>query len=102
MPDLSIQIHDPEDTLENNSSDTSDEEDAAYDGLDFVLATRKKSRTIHHPQSEQINLLWQIFVENVDPMTKVVHTPSLQPAIERSANNVKTIPRSFEPLMFAI
>ena len=41
-------------------------------------------------------------MENVDPLTKVVHVPTLRPAIQKAASNVGTIPRSLEALMFAI
>lgn len=46
--------------------------------------------------------LWQIYTENFDPLTKIVHVPTLQPAIQRAASNTEAIPRGFEALMFAI
>ena len=49
-----------------------------------------------------INQLWQIFTENVDPLTKIVHVPSLQPAIQKAAADLERVPRSFEALMFAV
>ena len=41
-------------------------------------------------------------MENVDPLTKVVHVPTVGPAIQKAASNTRTIPRGFEALMFAI
>lgn len=55
-----------------------------------------------HPPPERILQLWQIFVENVHPLTKVVHVPTLRPAMQKAASNPGTVPRSFEALMFAI
>ena len=55
-----------------------------------------------HPSPERIQQLWQIFAENVDPLTKVVHIPTVWPAIQKAASNTQAIPRSFEALMFAI
>lgn len=46
--------------------------------------------------------LWQVFIDNVDPLTKVVHVPTLQPAVNRAAGDLANIPRSFEALLFAI
>lgn len=46
--------------------------------------------------------LWEIFIENVDPLTKVVHVPTLQPAIQKATTEIGSVPRSFEALMFAI
>lgn len=55
-----------------------------------------------HPSVEQIPQLWEIFVENVDPLTKLIHVPTLQPVIQKATVNLKVIPRSLEALMFAI
>ena len=88
--------------MEDFSNDTSDLE-ASDDDFGFVLSSQSKSNTrSRHPPPERIHQLWQIFVENVDPLTKVVHVPTLRPAIQEAASNIGTIPRSFEALMFAI
>jgi hypothetical protein len=55
-----------------------------------------------HPSQNDIHLLWEIFRQNVDPLTKIVHAPTLQQAIERAARNVEAVPRGFEALMFGI
>lgn len=68
-----------------------------------MLGIRPKSHTkIRHPPNEIILQLWQIFVERIDPLTKVVHVPTLQPAIQKAASDTTSIPRTFEALMFAI
>jgi hypothetical protein len=55
-----------------------------------------------HPPSEKILQLWHIFGENVDPLTKVVHVPTLGPSIDNAAMNTSSISRGLEALMFAI
>jgi hypothetical protein len=88
--------------LEDSSSEASDAE-ASDEGLGFVLDVPLKLHKHHsHPPTEIIYQLWQVFTENVDPLTKVVHVPSLQPFIQKAATNIKKIPRSYEALMFAI
>lgn len=88
--------------MEDSSNDASDLE-TSDDDSNFVLSSQPKSNTrSRHPPPERIQQLWQIFIENVDPLTKIVHVPSLRPAIQKAASNIKTIPRSFEALMFAI
>ena len=88
--------------MEDSSNDASDLE-ASDDDFGFVLGSQSKSNTrSRHPPPERIHQLWQIFIENVDPLTKVVHVPTLRPAIQKAASNIRTIPRSFEALMFAI
>lgn len=96
------EFHDPEDALENSSDDASDLE-SSDDDFAFVLGSQPKTNTgPRHPPAERIHQLWQIFIENVDPLTKIVHVPTLRPAIQKAASSIGTIPRSFEALMFAI
>ena len=88
--------------MEDSSNDASDLE-ASDDDFSFVLSSQPKSNTrSRHPLPEHIHQLWQIFIENVDPLTKVVHAPTLRPAVQKAASNIGAIPRSFEALMFAI
>ena len=73
------------------------------DDLDFVLHNQSTSRARpRHPPPEHILQLWKVFIENIDPLTKVVHVPTLQPAFQKAAKDVTNIPRSFEALMFAV
>jgi hypothetical protein len=88
--------------LDDSSNDASDLE-ASDDDFGFVLTSHSKSTTRpRHPPPECIHQLWQVFVENVEPLTKVVHVPTLRPAIDKAASNITAVPRAFEALMFAI
>jgi hypothetical protein len=83
-------------------NDASDLE-ASDDDFEFVLGGHSKfNASSRHPPPERIHQLWQIFIENIDPLTKVVHVPTLRPAVQKAASNIGTIPRSFEALMFSI
>ncbi|KAE8442681.1 hypothetical protein EG329_002926 [Mollisiaceae sp. DMI_Dod_QoI] len=96
------ELVDPEDALQDYSNDSSDPETSNND-FSFVLSSEPKfDPKSRHPPPEFIHQLWQIYIENVDPLTKVVHVPTLRPAIQKAASNIGTIPRSFEALMFAI
>ena len=46
--------------------------------------------------------LWQIFLDNINPMTKLIHQPTLQKTIVQSTSQLDNLPRSLEALMFAI
>ena len=88
--------------MEDSANDASDLE-ASDDEFGFVVNSQMKPISrVRHPPPESIHQLWQIFIENVDPLTKVVHVPTLRSAIQKAASNIVTIPRSFEALMFAI
>lgn len=55
-----------------------------------------------HPEPIYIFRLWQIFVEKVDPVTKIVHVPSLQQRIMEASWNLENVTKSTEAIMFAI
>ncbi|TAQ91647.1 hypothetical protein B7494_g41 [Chlorociboria aeruginascens] len=93
------EFHDPGDAFEECTNDLSGS-DESDDGFACVLNKQSKSNNrSHHPPSKRIHQLWQIFIENVDPLTKVMHVPTLQQAIQKAMSNSRTIPRSFEALL---
>jgi hypothetical protein len=55
-----------------------------------------------HPEPVKIFRLWQIYLENVNPLLKVTHTPSMQGQIIEAASNVSNISPGLEALLFAI
>ena len=55
-----------------------------------------------HPEPVQIFRLWQMYLDNVNPLLMVTHTPSLQASIIEAASNVSAIGPDLEALMFSI
>lgn len=55
-----------------------------------------------HPDPVQIFRLWQIYLDNVNPLLKVTHTPSLQGRIIEAAGNVTNLNPTLGALMFSI
>lgn len=55
-----------------------------------------------HPEPAQILRLWQTYLENVNPLLKVTHTPTLQGRIIEAVSNVTNISSTLEALMFSI
>jgi hypothetical protein len=74
------------------------------DSDDFLLGSRKTAveLTTLHPDTVQIFRLWQIYLDNVDPLVKVTHTPTLQGRLIEAASNVAKIKPNLEALMFGI
>ncbi|KAL1895632.1 hypothetical protein Sste5346_005102 [Sporothrix stenoceras] len=58
--------------------------------------------TALHPGPVQIFRLWQIYLQNVDPLLKITHTPSLQGRIVEAASNLEGIDSTLEALLFSI
>ncbi|KAI4183953.1 MAG: hypothetical protein L6R41_005064 [Letrouitia leprolyta] len=96
------EIHDAEDGPEEDSANDTSDDTAVDDGFAYVLGLKTSRTTFSHPPANVIHRLWRTFVENVNPLTKIVHVPSLQPAIEKAASHVESIPKGFEALMFSI
>ncbi|KAI5923491.1 hypothetical protein F4810DRAFT_669088 [Camillea tinctor] len=55
-----------------------------------------------HPDPVQILRLWQLYLDNVNPLFKVTHTPSLQRSIIEIAGNIRSVKPELEALMFSI
>ncbi|KAI1437371.1 fungal-specific transcription factor domain-containing protein [Xylaria sp. CBS 124048] len=46
--------------------------------------------------------LWQLFVDRVNPLTKLVHIPSLQRYVVTAAANISGVPLAYQALLFSI
>ena len=104
------QFRDPD-----NDSDSSDDGvremvvnralDQSYHN-DALLLFGSCGSTVHistlHPDPVQIFRLWQIYLDNVNPLFKVTHTPSLQGRIIEAASDITNISPTLEALMFGI
>lgn len=55
-----------------------------------------------HPLPSQIQFYWQTFVDNVDPLMKIMHIPTMHKTIREAQENIGCLERSTEVLMFAI
>ena len=55
-----------------------------------------------HPDPVQIFRFWQVYLDNVNPLLKVTHTPTLQTQVIEAASNLSGIDAGLEALMFGI
>ena len=71
---------------------------------DFLIFGQPSNYSLQssHPPPVLIFKLWQIFLDNVHPMVKVFHAPSVQQMILEASGNLSEISTSTEALMFAI
>ena len=76
-----------------------------YGSNDHLLFGSRKTNvdlSTLHPEQVQIFRLWQIYLENINPLLKVTHTPTLQARIIDAASDVTNISPTLEALMFSI
>lgn len=55
-----------------------------------------------HPSTVHIFQLWQIYVDNVNPLLKVTHIPTVQGQILNAVADLSKAPQNIECLLFAI
>lgn len=55
-----------------------------------------------YPEPVHVFRLWQIFLERVNPVCKVIHVPSVQPHVVEAASGTWHVPPNYKPLLFAI
>ncbi|KAH7366584.1 hypothetical protein BKA66DRAFT_573253 [Pyrenochaeta sp. MPI-SDFR-AT-0127] len=72
------------------------------DLLLFGSQTPSGSLRSLHPQPVQIFKLWQSYLDNINPLVKVFHAPSVQQIISTTISNMDDIPKNVEALMFGI
>ncbi|KAL9107650.1 MAG: hypothetical protein Q9227_007457 [Pyrenula ochraceoflavens] len=79
--------------------------DELYENNDYLLFGSRSNAvdlSALHPGQVQIFKLWQIYLENVNPLLKVTHTPTLQARIIDAAGDVASISAELEALMFSM
>lgn len=89
---------DEEISPDNSNANTPDET------VDLLLSDFN-SLDLHDvaPSAVQTFRLWQIFLERVNPVTKIVHVPTMQPiVIEAAAANHHNVAPSMQALLFSI
>ncbi|RYO76316.1 hypothetical protein DL766_009625 [Monosporascus sp. MC13-8B] len=55
-----------------------------------------------HPLPSQIPFMWQVYVENVDPLVKILHVPTMNKIIRDCRNSMNNLSPGTEALMFSI
>lgn len=71
---------------------------------DLLFGTPRSSSDVHclHPRPVQIFKLWQTYLDNVNPLVKIFHTPTTQQLILNATGNLENVPKNLEALMFGI
>ncbi|MCJ1293134.1 hypothetical protein MMC34_004687 [Xylographa carneopallida] len=57
---------------------------------------------ILHPSRDQIPIYWDIYKDNVDPLIRLLHRPTVERLVLNASNNLDSLDKATEALMFAI
>ncbi len=74
------------------------------DGTCLVFDSRPMTAGLasYHPPTVQLFRLFHKFLENVNPLIKIVHQPTVQKQILEAAGDLDNVSKEVEALMFAI
>ena len=72
------------------------------DGFIFGFSSLSVDLQALHPSPDQIFQLWQLYLEVVDPLIKLIHTPSVQRDIVGASRHLIDLSPGTEALLFAI
>lgn len=98
----SILIDPSEDEAESDSSPATSHSYTSHQSFIFGYSSTSVDMFSLHPPADQIPVHWSLFKENVDPLCKVLHVPTIEPKVLEAANHLDKIPKGLECLMFSI
>ncbi|KAJ6191536.1 hypothetical protein N7519_001557, partial [Penicillium mononematosum] len=101
---VSNELPNAADVLDDGSDNGTDNfaQDVSDDYAILSTSATKKVLTELHPSPLNIFKLWQAFLENVNPLTKIIHAPTVQQQILDAMSDLLKVSREIEALMFAI
>ncbi|CAK7210185.1 hypothetical protein SCUCBS95973_000693 [Sporothrix curviconia] len=92
------------DLSDDDSSPQQDDEQPENDHHAFIFGFQSSMVDLRplHPLPSQIPYIWQVYQENVDPVVKILHIPTINKLIREARTNLDNISPAAEALMFAI
>jgi hypothetical protein len=74
------------------------------DNSDLVLGGESPAQSAVDlwPDAGHVFRLWQIFLDRVNPLTKIIHVPTLQPYLAEATSGSNNVPKNIEALLFSI
>ena len=73
-----------------------------FPGALLNMASSNQNLLLYHPSQDDAMILWKIYCENVEPITRILHVPSASRIVETLAANPAASSRTHEALLFAI
>nr|OQO13184.1 hypothetical protein B0A51_17700 [Rachicladosporium sp. CCFEE 5018] len=73
-----------------------------HNGFIFGFSSQNVDMLSLHPLPSYVPLYWQTYKENVDPLVKVLHIPTIEPTILRAASHLAQLSKGFEVLLFTV
>jgi hypothetical protein len=72
------------------------------DGFPFIIGAAPVPIANLHPSTIHIFQLWQIYIDNINPLLKITHVPTVQAQIIEASSDLENAPKNIEALMFSM
>lgn len=92
----------PSDDEDDAHTPESSEPSSQYHSFIFGYSSSNVDMQALHPPEHQARQFWNIYKENVEPLTKVLHVPTFEPTILNAAANVEKVSKGLEAWLFVI
>ncbi|KAG7140743.1 Transcription factor vrtR1 like protein [Verticillium longisporum] len=98
--------HDDDDSEDDETPDHSPQQpvEPSTDHHGFIFGYRSADVDLRrlHPLPSQIPFLWQVYKENVEPLVKILHVPSMEELLRTMRKSPDSLSPANEALIFAI
>ena len=96
-------LDDPsEEEYEHPSPETDPGSTINHQAFVFGYSSTMTSLRILHPPAKMIMKYWEFYVQNVDPLVKILHVPTTEKLLEEAVENIDHVPKATEAMMFAV
>jgi len=107
---LNEELRDPQQIVQEQGKDAaqgdSDEDDnnADLETGRLLFETPKSDRELRQQylRPEIIDILWDTYIRNVDPICKILHVPTFQKVIDLAKENINEVPKNELALLFSV
>jgi len=99
-------LDDPTDEEEDHPTPESDPSSTNarpnHQAFMFGYSSTMLTLRISHPPKSQIPLYWELYMENVNPLIRLLHGPTTGKLLMKAAENLDNLSKGTEALVFAI
>ncbi|KAK0643743.1 fungal-specific transcription factor domain-containing protein [Cercophora newfieldiana] len=98
------ELRDMRDIVETQASELDGDGRDADGDANLLLSDVDPSVDVQdlQPDPAHVFRLWQLFLDRVNPLTKIIHVPSVQPILLDAANDICAVPLHYQALLFTI
>ncbi|KAF2622361.1 hypothetical protein BU25DRAFT_377836 [Macroventuria anomochaeta] len=102
VEDLKAVLIEPSDDEDDANSPNSSEQPGQHQGYIFGLSSTSVDMRALHPTPEIAREFWEAYKDSVEPLVKVLHTPTFEPTFNDALEYPEKVSKGLESLLFAI